>query len=131
MIRSAQLTLASLAGLLVLTGCAAGTASYPTGGQRAGGAVTVEVQNNNQEDMEVYVSRNGTRSRLGTVLRHDSGSFTLQGATLPVSGRLQFALQPFGTSSYFVTEAVHIQSGDIVVLNIGPDMSLTRVDVRR
>ncbi len=118
-----------LAGLVA--GCAGGAAPWPGDTHRARGSVDVEVRNDSNEDVEVYLDRDGGRSRLGLVLRSGSASFTLEGTTLPLSGRVRFALNALGSRRSFSTEAVQVDAGDTILLQIAPDLQQTRVEVRR
>jgi hypothetical protein len=126
-----RLGIGALLVLVCFPGCAMGPASYPGDRPRANGEVKVEVRNDSQDDVEVYVDRDGGRSRLGLVLRSGREEFTLQGMTLPLSGRLRFAVNRLGSSRTFVTEAVQVEGGETVLLNIAPELELTRVEVRR
>lgn len=125
---------ALLVGLLLwlsATACATTASTYPGDRPRSGGAVEVQVRNDSQEDVEVYVDRDGGRSRLGLVLRNGNDQFTLQGTTLPLSGRVRFALNALGSTRSFVTEPVQVEGGETILVQIAPDLQLTRVDVRR
>lgn len=123
--------LALAATLAAALGCASGPAPWPgdTAGDR--GAVQVEVRNDANEDVEVYLDRDGGRSRLGLVLRSGSASFRLEGTTLPLSGRVRFALNALGSRRSVTTEAVQVEAGETVLVQIAPDLQLTRVEVRR
>jgi hypothetical protein len=93
--------------------------------------VTLEVRNGSQRDVEVHLDREGSRRRLGLVLRSTTSRYDLSGTNLPLSGRLRFSLNVLGSSASFVTEPVLVEGGETVVVLIGPDLELTRVDVIR
>lgn len=111
--------------------CASGPAPWPGDVARSRGSVEVEVRNDANEDVEVYLDRDGGRTRLGLVLRSGSATFRLEGTTLPLSGRVRFALNALGSRRSVSTEAVQVEAGETVVVHIAPDLQLTRVEVRR
>jgi hypothetical protein len=122
--------LAAAVCLLAVSACASRTASYPSG-SAGDGAVTLEVRNGSQRDVEVHLDREGSRRRLGLVLRSTTSRYDLSGTNLPLSGRLRFSLNVLGSSASFVTEPVLVEGGETVVVLIGPDLEFTRVDVIR
>ena len=120
---------------LAATACASQTATFPaaSGSKAPSNAVQVIVRNDNIADMEVFLDRDGLRTRLGLVTGKDETSFTLTRAQFPGTGQLRLALNPLGgiSSSGLVTRPVLVNPGETVVVHIGVDLALTRVDVRR
>jgi hypothetical protein len=120
---------------LAAAACASQTASFPTASRSTApsNGVQVIVRNDNNADMEIFLDRDGLRSRLGLVTGKDEASFVLTRAQFPGTGQLRLALNPLGgiSSTGLVTRPVLVNPGETVVVQIGVDLALTRVDVRR
>ncbi len=82
-------------------------------------ATTLEVQNRNFLDMNVYVLQGGQRIRLGTVAGLSSQVLTIP-AHIVRSSPLRFELHPIGGRTNPRTETITVQPGDQVVLTIPP-----------
>jgi hypothetical protein len=80
---------------------------------------TVNVQNQNFLDMDVFVLQGGQRIRLGLVAGLSSEVFTIP-AHLVRSSPLQFELHPIGGRSNARTETISVRPGDEVRLTIPP-----------
>jgi hypothetical protein len=93
--------------------------------------VSVEVRNDNFNDIDVLLVRDGSRRRLGVVTGKDSRRFVLDRSTFPGSGQLRFELDPLGGRRSVTTQSVLVSPGETVVLEIGIDLTSTRVSVRR
>ena len=121
-----------LVGLVLLTpACGSSSAQAPSGARAEGEPVQVFVRNDNIRDIEVYLDRDGRRRRIGIVTGKDDVRLSLDRALFPGQGRLRFALVPFGQGAAVLTRPVLVNRGESVVITIGIDMALTRVEVRR
>ena len=82
---------------------------------------TVQVRNQNFQDMTVYLLGAGQRIRLGLVTGLSTQVFTLPAHIVRASSRLQFELHPIGRSSNPISETIVVMPGDQVVLTIPPE----------
>lgn len=121
-----------LVGLVLLTpACGSGSAQAPAGASTGNAPLEVIVRNDNIRDIEVYLDRDGRRRRLGIVTGKDDVRLSLDRTLFSGQGRLRFALVPFGRGAAILTRPVLVNRGESVVITIGIDMALTRVEVRR
>jgi hypothetical protein len=75
---------------------AAGCASTPRPGQARLQRLEVQVENHNRADVNVYVDRNGSRIRLGTVVSGGGGTYVMRNyAPLPLQ-RVVFQVERIG-----------------------------------
>lgn len=89
--------------------------------------ITVQVQNNNFSDMDVYAVSQGMTWRLGTVSGLETSTFTMpQGMVVPDEEvRLVFA--PIGGWNYWVSPPVLVSPGDKVKSQIGSMLDFSTV----
>lgn len=93
-------------------------------------AVTVEVENQNWNDMVVYARRNTTRSRLGMVNTGQTARFTVPRAFTAGPGTLQLEADPVGSYNIYRSDEVLVSPGAVVAWTITASPSLSRVSVR-
>jgi hypothetical protein len=121
-----QLRLAAT--LLALAG-AAGCGPRPGSRPAAAPPVRVEVINQNRSDVNLYVLRGGTRTRLGTVVAGNSSTFRLR--HLPGTGvqQLGFEVQRIGVEGVYTLRSVAVGPGQAVHIRLEDLMSTSEVSV--
>lgn len=130
-----QLTQTLAIGLVVgvmgaTAGCASGGAYAPLSGTSLESPYpTVHVQNNNWQDVRVYLvsDAGGPPTRLGIV-----GSMTSQTLRIrePINGIAQFLLRPLGTRASYTTNSVTISRGDAMRLTVQNSLTLSQLILR-
>ena len=81
---------------------------------------TVQVRNQNFQDMNVFLLSAGQRIRLGMVTGLSTQVFTLPEDIVRVSAQLQFELHPIGGRRNPISETITVMPGDQIVLTIPP-----------
>lgn len=89
----------------------------------------VQVTNNNWLDVNVYAVWSGTRARLGTVGSNSTRTFTVP-RTMAAHGTIQLLAAPIGSPSVHRTEAILLDGGDRIELNVENSLSLSSYTVR-
>lgn len=102
---------------LAVGACSSGQARRAS----ADGPTVLEVQNNANLDMNIFVfARGGNRNRLGTATAHQTSHFTIPQRLIFGLTPMQFQADPIGTGARPVTEEITVQPGDTVVFLIPP-----------
>ena len=121
---------AMLIGILAATSFAcAHRNDVPQGQPAPDAAVTVSVENNNWQDVDVYAVRSGQRYRLGSVTTANTASFTLP-RELVDAPDLRFQIHPIGGAQDFLSGRVIANPGDVIQLKVGNAITHTSVLVR-
>jgi hypothetical protein len=81
---------------------------------------TIEVQNEDFNDMTVYVLVNGSRTRLGIATGNKSTVLTIPEYLLSGTTFLRFVANPIGGNRTPVSEEVDVSPGDQLVMVIRP-----------
>jgi len=92
--------------------------------------VTVNVTNNSQSSMEIFVVGNGTSHHLGSVAPGVPRSFDLPPAMVAASGHVQFLAQASGAGPRVQTDEVMVAPGDVVDFEIATSLVGSRATVR-
>ena len=92
--------------------------------------IRVEVVNDNFHDMGIFVMEGGTNFRLGEVTGKTSASFTLDLDQISPSRGLRLLADPVGSREAYLSDAVSVGPGVIVVFNIAPALSQSYVILR-
>lgn len=92
--------------------------------------VTVEVVNQNWQDMHVYVLASGQRRSLGMVTSQNSEVFELPRSALAADRDIVFIADPIGSVVAFVSDPVLVQPGDQVRWTIQNRLRHSSVFVR-
>ncbi len=92
--------------------------------QPVSGAASLQVANNSQLAMDMYVRSGGVTQRLGTVSPGLSSSFVLQPEVLR-DGPVELFAQPIGGGRIIRSGALALSPGGVVDFNIGPNASST------
>jgi hypothetical protein len=122
----AQLRLAAT--LLALAG-AAGCGPRPGSRPAPVPPVTVQVTNQNRADVNLYVLRGGTRTRLGTVVAGGSRTFRLRHLPGPTVQQLGFEVQRIGAEGVYVLRRVAVAPGQEVHVRVQDLLSTSQVTV--
>lgn len=113
--------------LVALTGLG-GCASKATTGE-AGDALiertTLTVENNNWQDMTVYVVRDGVRARLGSVPALGRSNFTFPEAMIGGASEVRLMADPLGSSARFTTQPISVMRGQRVRFRLENNVQLS------
>jgi len=92
--------------------------------------ITVNVTNNSQSSMEIFVVGGGTTYHMGSVAPGLPRVFTLRSATIAAGGRVQFVAQATGAGPRVQTDEVVVTPGDVVDFEITTSLVGSRATVR-
>ena len=127
--RFSRLTLTAFASAVLLN-CGHGNAVRTVDGMPAAtDAVTVSVQNNNWQDVDVYALRNGQRVRLGSVTATRTGVFVLSQA-VALSPDLRIQIHPLAATRDFVSQKLVVNPGDVVEVYVVNALAQSTVVIR-
>lgn len=85
---------------------------------------TIQVRNNNWQDINVFAVRNGSRHRLGMVTTNTTKEFRLP-AVLAATGELRLLVDIIGSSSTWLTQEIHVSSGDRLQFRVQNHLALS------
>ncbi len=120
-----------LAATLGLTACATGrnvqveSSSTPT----AGRGVQVNVQNDNTNDVDVYVMGGGQVWRLGHVTGLSSATVTIPAGIVASSPQLRLLADPLAAFNAYLSDPITVTTGDVVQFQIGASLGVSSVSV--
>ena len=118
------------ASMVAFSACAPGaTMDGPAGPQKGVQQATVRVQNQNWQDMVVYLVRGTTRTRLGTVTAMNSQTFRVPRASLGASGLVRLMADPIGGGRAYTSEVLTVRPGQRVSLDVGHSLAISFVSV--
>ena len=86
------------------------------------------VENNNWQDMALYLLRSGTKVRIGSVPSFSKARIPLSGALIG-AGEIQLLADPIGSSRRFVTELIHVQPGQQVLFRLENNLAVSSYSV--
>ena len=92
--------------------------------------IRIEVVNDNFADMDIFAIGSGSNLRLGDVTGKSTATFTLNPDQISPSLGLRLLADPVGSQSAFLSDAVTVMPGTIVVLNIFPELTQSFVILR-
>jgi len=101
-----------------------------TAGRRESRDIRVEVVNDNFLDMGVFVMQGASNFRLGDVTGKTSATFTLNLDQIPPSAGLRLLADPVGSREAYLSDAVTVTPGVVVVFTIAPALSQSYVILR-
>ena len=116
--------------LALVSGCAAVRGGDEDGPSPEEDQVTIEVVNQNWQDMHVYVLASGQRRSLGMVTSQNSEVFELPRGALAADRDIVFIADPVGSVVAFVSDPVLVQPGDQVRWTIQNRLRHSSVFVR-
>ena len=79
--------------------------------------VLVSVENNNWQEVVVYAERDGTRTRLGTVLTGKKMAFTLP-ADYVFTSDFRIMVDPIGGTRRYMSQRLLVNRGDVVEVRV-------------
>ena len=112
-------------GLIGLVGCTPAVKSVDTGEFPGTERTTLTVENNNWQDMTVYVVRDGMKARLGSVAALGRTQFRLPDAMIGGTGELRLMADPLGSTSRFTTQPIVIMPGQRVRFRLENNVQLS------
>lgn len=89
--------------------------------------ITVQVQNNNFQDVDVYAITQGMTWRLGTVAGLEETTFTLPRGMAVSDAELRLAFAPIAGWNYWVSPPVLVSPGDRLTSQIGSMLDFSTV----
>jgi len=87
------------------------------------------VQNYNWTDMTLYVLRDGTRARIGSVTGLGQGRFRLSDALVGGAGDIRILADPLGAGERFVSHPLTILPGQEIRLRLENNIALSSYSV--
>lgn len=97
----------------VLAGCATAGGGLPDAAEETGPA-SVEVKNQNWQDMHIYVMAAGQRWSLGLVTSQSTRTYELPDGVFATGRRVIFLADPVGSVLAFHSDPLHLERGDRV-----------------
>lgn len=91
--------------------------------------VQVEIENQNFNDVLVYVETGNQRVRLASVVGQDRVATTIP-SSLFISGPLTFVAEPIGPREVYRSEPINISPGDRVLFRVGPQLAFSTIVLR-
>ena len=116
MVSCASFRTFALLPLLVLGGCATGSASRMPTPVAAGPSARVTVNNRHLADIGVYAIVNGHRYRLGSVQSFGVGTFRIP-RVVPLPSDVELFVFALSTDQKFQSASILLVPGDHIVLN--------------
>jgi hypothetical protein len=92
--------------------------------------VTLEVINNNWQDIVIYAIVGNTRQRLGSVPAVKHATLELPSGLVPLPGSVQLLLDPLGSRATYRTGFISIGLGQQIRLVVENQLSLTNWTVQ-
>ena len=109
-------TLMRSAGFLLFLACivGCGTRTETLGRSEASEAPVIRVVNQNRADMEVYLTRDGTRTLLGLVTAGSTDTFPVPPDMIGATGDLRLIADPVGSTLDIPSERFQVDPGRVV-----------------
>jgi hypothetical protein len=92
--------------------------------------VSVVVQNNNVQDIDVFAFGDGGRRRLGTVVSHSTATYFLDSGFLGSAGMVQLVAEPVASRGSAIQARVPVQPGQEVRWMLESSLARSYVSVR-
>ena len=112
------------AGLIVLVGLSAGCGashSPPAGSpEPASGEISVQIDNQNFSDMDIYVVKSGQRLLIGQANGLSKTTLTIKGVSRG-DGRIRLLAEPLGAVRRIATPVLVVPQGQSIFWTIGSD----------
>jgi hypothetical protein len=104
--------------LVLSIACASGGPSAKSGGDEAN--TTIDIQNQDFNDMTIYVLLNGQRTRLGIAPGNKTSVLNIPRYLINGTSYLRFEADPLAGNRSPVSEEIDVSSGDALVMIINP-----------
>lgn len=125
-VRQNLLTLAAMT--VIASGCATGNTTLNDVG--IDGATVVRVTNNNWSDMTIYLVRDGTRHRLGSVTSQGTHIFAIPTHLVTTTGSLHLMADPIGSARTFVSSPILLSPGQTAEWQLENSLALSSIWIR-
>ena len=119
---------AALAAVATLGACAPTTSTNGPTNVNARGAWLV-VENNNWQDMALYILRSGSRWRIGSVPSFTKARFALNDSLIGGTGEIQLMADPIGSNARFISEPLVVQAGQQVSFRLENNLAVSSYSV--
>jgi hypothetical protein len=96
------------------------TSGAPANADVSAATTTIDIQNNDFNDVRVYVVVNGQRTRLGIAPGLKTTVFTIPRYLITSTSTLRFVADPIGGKRSPVSEQIDVSPGDQLVMVINP-----------
>ena len=113
----------------VMAGCGSSGQQSTDGMPAPYEAITVKVENNNWQDIDVYAVNGGQRVRLGSVSTARTGAFVLP-SSIALSPDLRIRVHPLAAQRDYVSPRISPSPGDVVEVSVPNSLVQTSVTVR-
>lgn len=87
--------------------------------------VTIEVENNNWQDMVIYAIVDGARTRLGSVGAANRATLEIPLGAVRLPGNMVLLLDPLGSRSTYRAGPMSVSFGNLVRLKVENELRLT------
>ena len=120
---------AALAMTLGMGACAPAMKQQGEDVERYSEKAVLTVENNNWQDMTLYVLRDGTRIRLGSVTALSRAKFTLPSAAYAGTGELRIMADPLGSTQAWTSQPIHVMPGQELRFRLENNVQLSSYSV--
>jgi hypothetical protein len=126
---------ASLGALLSLAACAhttheSKTTTSSTSTFTTNAPATVQITNNNMQDVDVFLDRGDEHTRLGMVTTGQTQTFNIPSNMLHAGNDLRVTVHPIGGGGDYVTDALLVHGGEKVDVVIAPIINQSRMSLQ-
>jgi hypothetical protein len=94
------------------------------------GEIVLEVENRNYLDMAIYAIQGSGRIRIGDVTGTSTKRFVIQLSRVSIAGEVRFMADPIGSNRSWVSEPIHVYTGQTVELMIESDVRRSTFSIR-
>lgn len=120
--------------LLTLTAACASTSGPGDGdpsAQARSEGLLVEVQNDNTDDFEILLVRDGSTSRLGVVASSGFARFEVERARFSGQGQVALRVRSLVGRAEYSSPTVLVNRGEYLLLTLSPELRFSQLSVRR
>jgi hypothetical protein len=116
--------------LILIGACKSGSERSFLFSGRRDETIRVEVRNDNFLDATVYAMGGGATVRLGDVTGKGENTLRLNPDRVSIAGGVQLLVDLIGSSSAYLSDAVYVNPGGTMVLQIAPNLRQSYVILR-
>lgn len=91
--------------------------------------IEVRVENQNWNDMRIYVIRDGTAHRLGSVVTFGAKSFRVASTDLSGAGTVQLEARALGSRLIKTSQPIQVHGGDVVTWTLKNNLGTSSITV--
>ena len=119
---------AGLIALLVLLSACGASRSAPAGGpEPTSNEISVQIDNQNFSDMDVYLVNSGQRLLIGQAIGLNMTTLFIPASATRADGQVRLLASPLGASSPVATPLLIVPPGQAIFWNIGIDQAMSNV----